>query len=193
MNKLTSKLIPLFLGLSISSYAQAFYISTLTNLKTDQADHQTRVQLMSILETCGLPDSLDDPQCVIDGLNDPHNNVKDPSMAQNIVQSFESALSAKVGSAQCQHADIYAANNATGFCVLLLHYSVLESGDLPASKAAFDQCLATRVGGLAVTGNIAAQIIMRDSAENVTQKEMYENMLEQNTDPETVREIEECF
>lgn len=173
--------------------ALAFYSSTLAGLKTDQADQQTRTQLMSVLETCGIPGEVDDPNCVLQGLTGQYSNVKDPSMAQNIVQGYQAAMAANTGNANCRLPEIFEANNAAGTCVLMLHYRVLETLDLAAAKDAFDNCVAVRMGGLAVQGNVAAQIMMTTLVTDPEAKRLYNNMLKDNVDPEYVKMIASCF
>lgn len=191
--KLIIKLITVVLLCGFGLQTLAFYSSTLAGLKTDQADQQTRTQLMSVLETCGIPEDVDDPNCVLQGLTGKYSNVKDPSMAQNIAQGYQAAMAANTGNANCRLPEIFEANNAAGTCVLILHYRVLETLDLAAAKDAFDNCVAVRMGGLAVQGNVAAQVMMTTLVADPEAKRLYNSMLQENADPEYVKMIASCF
>tara|TARA_R110002110_G_scaffold33533_1_gene114877 strand:- start:204405 stop:204995 length:591 start_codon:yes stop_codon:yes gene_type:complete len=194
---ITKNLTSAALLLCFSTLCQAaFYNETLSSVKTHQADAETRSQLMSALESCGVPNDGIEASCVIQSLQGPNNNIKNPNMAANIVNSYKAALNNKVSDPKCQLPDIYAVNQIAADCVLVLHYSVLESGNPSTAKQAFDRCLQGKIGGLALAGNLAAQFSMKKISEESgrgDQMQVWANVLKENTDPNEVKDMASCF
>ena len=196
MITLSKKLTIATILLVVSQFSQAFYNQTLSGVRTHQADNQTRNQILSVLESCGVPNDGVEPECVLQGLQGPYNNIKDPSMAANIVDGYQAVLNDKVNDPKCQLPAIYIVNQAAALCVLVLHYAVLEASDPAVAKIAFDRCLVSKIGGLAFAGNIAAQFSMKKIAEQSgrgEQVQVWTNTLRNNNDPRDIEEMAHCF
>ncbi len=193
---LSKKLTPAIFLLAISQTSYAMNPQVLSSVRTHQADATTRSQLLSILESCDVPNDNADVNCILQGLQAPNANIKNPSMATNIIDGYKAALNYKMNNPKCQIPDMITLNQATADCVFVLHYTILESSDPTSANEAYNGCILRKSGNLSLQGNLAAQFTMKAIAENSGNSELsqiWTTTLYDNNDPKAVQEMANCF
>jgi len=190
---LSKKLTSIFL-LAASQTLNAMNPQVLSGVQTYQADPTTRSQLLSILESCDVPNDSADVNCILQGLQS--GNIKSPSMAANIIDGYKAALNYKLNNPKCQMPDMITLNQATADCVFVLHYTILESSNPAAAGEAYDNCILRKSGNLALQGNLAAQFTMKNIAEQSGNSQLFQiwtTTLYDNNDPKAVQKMANCF
>lgn len=158
----SSKILSLFLLntitilLSLNAWGGNYYGELLARSQAYQADTNTRMELLSIFETCGSPDAIE-VNCVLGNLQNTSVKITDPALAQQIVADYQSMLAFDMQNAECISNDLMASNYAIGYCYLAMNFYILSEMDREVTSKGLHQCLNAQLGTMAFEGNLVAQ------------------------------------
>lgn len=195
--KKTIKLIS-FLGsalLSTNLVAADFFDSMMRQSNLYQVDHKTRIELMSLLETCGSPNNID-PGCAINQLQETRVKITDPSFAKGIVDGYKKVISIDTRRSECVNNQLADANYVLGNCFLDMNYYILSELDPEYTKSQTVKCLLTQLGTIAQGGNYVAAIrldMLGGYMAGQQNSKLWRDSMKQNLTEEEFNFLSDCY